>query len=176
MLPVPGTFTANSAHDNLNVGDNGQRNVQRHFGRWHCQAPSTSTINGTNDAATVSAVTSETLTETDTAGCRPVVSLTSHRCRQPGQQPSRQRHNCRFNRYFHYRCGRCNWSLHREQCISTTSTSATRSMRPLTSRVSTVLRAPFIFTINGTNDAATVSSASETLTETDRWHCQPAAH
>ena len=72
------TFTANSAFDNLNVGDN----VNETFNVASADGTAstvTITINGTNDAATVSSA-SQTLTETD-AALSTSGTLTSSRCR-----------------------------------------------------------------------------------------------
>ena len=65
MRPGLWSFTANSAFDNLNVGDN----VNETFNVASADGTASTVyiqINGTNDAATVSSA-SQTLTETDAA-------------------------------------------------------------------------------------------------------------
>ena len=154
-------FTANSAFDSLNVGDNVSEtfNVQSEDG-----TPSTVsvTINGTNDAATVSSA-AVTLTETD-APLTASGTLTSSDVDNANNTfipvttvGTYGTFNLLANGNWNFTANSAFDSLNVGDNVS--ETFNVQSEDGTTSSVS--------ITINGTNDAATVSSAAVTLTETD---------
>ncbi len=155
------TFNANSAFDNLNVGDsvNETFNVSSVDG-----TPSTVqiTINGTNDAATVSS-DSQTLVETDapvsTAG-----TLTATDPDNPDNSFTPATINGAIGSFTIDAGG--NWSFTANSAFESLnvgdSVNETFNITSVDGTPSTVQ-----ITINGTNDAATVSSDSQVLTETD---------
>ncbi len=155
------TFTANSAFDNLNVGDsvNETFNVTSEDG-----TPTTVqiTINGTNDAATVSS-DSQTLTETDA----PLVTtgtLTSTDPDNTDNSFTPATINGTIGDLVLLADGSWTFTansafdnLNVGDSVNETFNVTSEDGTPTTVQI----------TINGTNDAATVSSDSQTLTETD---------
>ena len=155
------TFTANSAFDNLNVGDsvNETFNVTSVDG-----TPSTVqiTINGTNDAATVSSdaqvltetdapvSTSGTLTSTDVDNVDNAFTVTSI-------TGTIGDFNIDANGNWAFAANSAFDSLNVGDSVNETFNVTSVDGTPSTVQI----------TINGTNDVATVSSDSQTLTETD---------
>ncbi len=162
------TFTANSAFDNLNVGDsvNETFNVTSEDG-----TPTTVqiTINGTNDAATVSS-DSQTLTETDA----PLVTtgtLTSTDVDNTDNSFTPATINGTIGDLVLLADG--SWTFTANSAFDNLNVGdSVNETFNVTSEDGTPLTTVQI-TINGTNDAATVSSDSQTLTETDApmHHC-----
>ena len=155
------TFTANSAFDNLNVGDsvNETFNVTSVDG-----TPSTVqiTINGTNDAATVSS-DSQTLTETD-AAVSTSGTLTSTDVDNLDNTFTATTVTGAIGDFNIDANG--NWTFTANSAFDSLnvgdSVNETFNVTSVDGTPSTVQ-----ITINGTNDAATVSSDAQTLTETD---------
>jgi len=155
------TFTANSAFDNLNVGDsiNETFNVTSVDG-----TPSTVqiTINGTNDAATVSS-DSQTLTETD-ATVSTSGTLTSTDVDNTDNAFNATTVAGAIGDFSIDANG--NWTFTANSAFDNLnagdSVNETFNVSSVDGTPSTVQ-----ITINGTNDTATVSSDSQTLTETD---------
>jgi len=155
------TFTANSAFDSLNVGDsvNETFNVTSVDG-----TPSTVqiTINGTNDTATVSSA-SETLTETD-AAVSTSGTLTSTDVDNTDNAFTITSITGTIGDFSIDAAG--NWTFTANSAFDNLnagdSINETFNVTSADGTPSTVQ-----ITINGTNDSATVSSDSQTLTETD---------
>ena len=155
------SFTANSAYDNLNVGDN----VNETFNVASVDGtPSTVyiQINGTNDAATVSSA-SETLTETNTALSTSGI-LTATDPDDPDNSFTALTIVGSIGTFAIDAAGA--WSFTANSAFDNLNVgdnvNETFNVTSVDGTPSTVY-----IQIDGTNDAATVSSASETLTETD---------
>ena len=154
-------FTANSAFDNLNVGDNVSEtfNVQSEDGT---ASTVSITINGTNDAAIVSSA-AVTLTETD-AALTTSGTLTSSDVDNTDNTFVPVTTVGAYGTFNLLANG--NWDFTANNAFDNLNVgdnvSETFNVQSEDGTVSTVS-----ITINGTNDAATVSSAAVTLTETD---------
>ena len=154
-------FTANSAFDNLNVGDNVSEtfNVQSEDGT---ASTVSITINGTNDAATVSSAT-VTLTETD-APLTANDTLTSSDVDNTDNTFIPVTTVGTYGTFNLLANG--NWNFMANSAFDSLNVgdnvSETFNVQSEDGTASTVS-----VTINGTNDAATVSSAAVVLTETD---------
>ena len=155
------TFTANSAFDSLNVGDS----VSETFNVTSVDGtPSTVqiTINGTNDAATVSS-DSQTLAETD-APVSTSGTLTATDPDNPDNTFTPASISGTIGDFSIDAAG--NWTFTANSAFDNLnvgdSVNETFNVTSVDGTPSTVQ-----ITINGTNDAATVSSDSQTLVETD---------
>jgi VCBS repeat-containing protein len=155
------TYTANSAFDNLNVG----QSVSDRFTVASADGTTTSvqvTINGTNDAAVVSSATvalAETNAPLTTGGTLTVSDVDSAQTFVP--QTNVAGANGTFsiaaNGSWTYTANSAFDSLNVGQSVSDTFTVASADGTTTTVQV----------TINGTNDAAVLSSATVTLAETN---------
>ena len=155
------SFTANSAFDSLNVGDN----VNETFTVTSIDGTAstvTITINGTNDAATVSSA-SQTLTETD-AALTTSGTLTSTDVDNADDSFTADTIVGTIGTFDIDGSG--DWSFTANSAFDNLNVgdnvTETFTVTSVDGTASTVT-----IQINGTNDAATVSSASQTLTETD---------
>ena len=154
-------FTANSAFDNLNVGDNVSEtfNVQSEDGTTSTVSI---TINGTNDAATVSSA-AVTITETD-AALTTSGTLTSSDVDNTNNTFIPVTTVGTYGTFNLLANG--NWNFTANSAFNNLnigdSVSEAFNVQSEDGTASTVS-----ITINGTNDAATVSSAAVVLTETD---------
>ncbi len=155
------TFTANSAFDNLNVGDN----INETFNVTSVDGTASTVfirIDGTNDAATVSS-DSQTLTETD-AALTTSGTLTSSDPDNADDSFTADTIVGTIGTFDIDAAGA--WSFTANSAFDNLNVgdnvSETFNVASVDGTASTVF-----IRINGTNDAATVSSASQTLTETD---------
>ncbi|MCP3857639.1 MAG: toxin, partial [Actinomycetia bacterium] len=154
-------FTTNSAFDSLNVGDN----VNETFNVTSVDGTAstvTITINGTNDAATVSTA-SQVLTETD-AALTTSGTLTSTDVDNPDNTFTADTIVGTIGTFTIDAAGA--WDFTANSAFDSLNVgdnvNETYNVTSVDGTASTVT-----ITINGTNDAATVSTASQTLTETD---------
>ena len=155
------TFTANSAYDNLNTGDN----VNETFNVTSVDGTASTvaiTINGTNDAATVSAAT-EVLTETNV----PVTASGTLTSTDPDNADNTFTAETIVGTIGTFTIDAAGaWTFTANSAYDNLNTgdnvNETFNVTSVDGTASTVA-----ITINGTNDAATVSAATEVLTETD---------
>jgi len=155
------TFTANSAYDNLNVGDN----VNETFNVTSVDGTASTvaiTINGTNDAATVSSAT-EALAETDA----PVTASGTLTSTDPDNVDNTFTADTIVGTIGTFTIDSAGaWTFTANSAYDNLNVgdnvNETFNVTSVDGTASTVA-----ITINGTNDAATVSSATEALTETN---------
>src|SRR5207249_213549 len=155
------TYTANGALDSLNVG----QSVSDTFTVASADGTTTTvqvTINGTNDAAVVSSATvalSETNAPLTTGGTLTEIGRASCRERVPHTNVAGTNgtFSIAASGAWTYTANRAFASLHVGQSVSDTFTVASADGTTTTVRV----------TINGTNDAAVLSSATVALSETN---------